>query len=524
MVAGKRVALVIGVSSYAHTETLDKPTSDAKAVAEAFSRLGFDVDLQTNVDKTAMDAALIRFSDHLAGAAVGAFYFAGHGMQVDGVNYLLPTDARLTGDVALVAETVNLNTILGKMASNKRASLVFLDACRNNPLENNLSLGIRSFGQRGLARVEPPTGTLISFATKEGNIAADSAGAHSPYTTGLLKYLETPDLDVVLMLQRVRGDVARLTNNTQIPVEYNALLGELTLKPAPRQADASAPSAAPASGTVSMPADDTPAATFAATSPPSIPGQRPGQSFRDCPDCPEMTTVPAGAFIMGSPENEWGHSSDEGPQRKVIISRPFAIGRFEVTQIEWRAVKGDNPSYFNGADHNPVEYVSWRDAQDFVKKLSAKTGHSYRLPTEAEWEYAARAGTTTPFYFGENISSDQANYDGSHMYGSSFGGNRVKGIFRRRTTPVGSFPPNNFGLHDMHGNVSEWVNDCYVDNYWNLPTDGGGARGKDSCIRVSRGGAWNSSPDMVRSAQRSGAYPDGNNSGLGFRVVRDLPK
>jgi formylglycine-generating enzyme required for sulfatase activity len=232
----------------------------------------------------------------------------------------------------------------------------------------------------------------------------------------------------------------------------------------------------------------------------------------------KLVLIPAGEFLMGSPETEKKRSADEGPQHKVRITKSFYMGTTEVTQAQWRAVmgqavKGMNFSYFRG-DNLPVENKSWNDCQEFIKKLSANEGMTYRLPTEAEWEYACRAGTTTPFNTGETISTDQANYDGNNIYG-----NGVKGAFRQKTTPVGGFKPNAWGLYDMHGNVWEWCEDWYDSSYYrnSLAADPTGpARGAS---RVLRGGSWKFYPKNCRSSSRNWYYPDSSINYIGFRVV-----
>ncbi len=251
-----------------------------------------------------------------------------------------------------------------------------------------------------------------------------------------------------------------------------------------------------------------------------------GQAFRDCNDgCPEMVVVPAGSFTMGSPANEAGRSNDEGPQRTVTIRQPFAVGKFEVTFAEWEACVAGGGCASNrspadqgwGKGRRPVINVSWDDAKQYVTWLGRKTGKTYRLLTEAEWEYAARAGTTTPFSTGRTITPAQANFDGNYTYGGS-----AKGQFRQRTIEVGSFAANQFALHDMHGNVWEWVEDCYTENYNGAPTDGSAARETSSCRRVLRGGSWSSGPVDLRSAYR-GRFTSGFRYGIiGLRVGRTL--
>ncbi|WP_231849028.1 formylglycine-generating enzyme family protein [Paramagnetospirillum magneticum] len=240
-------------------------------------------------------------------------------------------------------------------------------------------------------------------------------------------------------------------------------------------------------------------------------GLKAGQSFKDCATCPEMVIIPPGSFVMGSPESEMDRNSDEGPQHRVTIPAPFALGKTEVTQAEWEAVMGSNPGKFRGANR-PVERVSWNDVHVFIGKLNAKTGKRYRLPSEAEWEYAARAGTTTVYSWGDHIGKGNANCDDC---GSQWD--------NRETAPVGSFRPNRFGLYDMQGNVWEWVQDCEHDNYSGAPGNGSAWAGSTSCNRVVRGGSWADDPRLLRSALRSDLAPDFRDYDLGFRLARTLP-
>ena len=250
-----------------------------------------------------------------------------------------------------------------------------------------------------------------------------------------------------------------------------------------------------------------------------------GKEFRDCAACPEMVVVPAGSFRMGSPSGEEGRRDVEGPVHSVEISRPFAVGKYEVTFSEWDAcVSGggcghrpDDAGWGRGT--RPVIDVSWDDAQSYLAWLSGETGAGYRLLSEAEWEYAARAGTTGPFHFGSTISTDQANYDGTFTYGSG-----RKGVYRGETVPVGSFPANGFGLHDMHGNVWEWVEDCWHDSYASAPADGSARTTDVDCSgRVLRGGSWRFIfPWDLRSAFRYWYSTGSRSNRFGFRVARTL--
>jgi formylglycine-generating enzyme required for sulfatase activity len=236
----------------------------------------------------------------------------------------------------------------------------------------------------------------------------------------------------------------------------------------------------------------------------------------------EMVAIAGGSFLMGSPSSEQEHLDREGPQHHVTV-QPFFMGKFAVTQAQWKTVAAlarmnqdldPAPSRFKG-DRRPVEQVSWHDAVEFCDRLSQKTGKPYRLPSEAEWEYACRAGTTTPFYCGETITTDLANYNGNYTYGSG-----TKGVYREQTKDVGGFSPNGFGLYDMHGNVWEWCVDHWHENYEGAPIDGSAwITDGDNDLRLLRGGSWSYNPRFCRSAYRYWFSPGNRDLNFGFRVV-----
>jgi formylglycine-generating enzyme required for sulfatase activity len=255
-----------------------------------------------------------------------------------------------------------------------------------------------------------------------------------------------------------------------------------------------------------------------------------GTAFTDCAGCPEMVVVPAGSFTMGSQEKEDGRHSDEEPLHAVTIAKPFAVSRLEITLGQYSAfveatghkagdtcwiwvgtlyknVKGKSfrdPGYEQADDH-PVACISWYDAQAYAAWLSAETHQNYRLLSEAEWEYAARAGTASAFATGDvALTKKQAHFDA--------GG----------AVSVGNYDANGFGLQDMHGNVWEWVQDCYVDSYKNAPEDGSSIKDFDRCKRVNRGGGWGDYPKYLRSASRGWDTPSSWYSVVGFRLARTL--
>lgn len=269
-----------------------------------------------------------------------------------------------------------------------------------------------------------------------------------------------------------------------------------------------------------------------------------GRAFRDVeePWCPEMVVIPAGSFHMGSPEDEQERRPTEGPQHEVRIAQPFALGRHTVMRGEFATFVADTGHLLTGGihrwngsswildpradwrspgfaqtDRHPVVGVSWDDAQAYCAWLAERTGQAYRLPSEAEWEYACRAGTTTPFWTGGTISTDLANYDGNYIYGKG-----TKGEYRKATVVVDdqAFPGNRFGLSHMHGNVLEWCEDVWHDDYGGAPLDGSAWTDGDPTRRVLRGGSWYYNPRYLRSASRFRDAPENRDGDSGFRVAR----
>lgn len=537
--AQKRVALVIGNSAYRHAPALANPKNDATDMAAALKRLGFVVIDGFDLDKVSLERKVRDFSTGLQGADTGLFYYAGHGLQVAGQNYLVPIDAKAETADAVDWEMVRLDLVQRTMERATATNIIFLDACRNNPLTRNLAraMGTRSTEiGRGLAPVESGVGTLISFSTQPGNVALDGVGQrNSPFAGSLVKHVSTSSDDLSAVLIAVRLDVMQQTQRKQVPWEHSALTGRFYFKTP--TTTVMQPQSSEAERAWDRTKDTTSIATLEAfigrygdtyygdlakvrlaelkvamvakQVEPHVPPA--GKVFRDCPDsCPEMVVVPAGSFMMGSPRGEAGRSSNEEPQRRVTIERPLAVGKFEVTFDEWDACVAaggckHRPSDSGwGKGRRPVINVSWNDAVDYATWLSRRTGKQYRLLSEAEWEYAARAGTTSPYAVGTELHQHQAQ------------------IIAKQTAEVGSFPANQFGLHDLHGNVWEWVEDAWHPNYQGGPVDGSAWKGGDTSLRVMRGGSWIYGPWDHRSAFRYKEQPGLRYDGLGFRVARAL--
>jgi formylglycine-generating enzyme required for sulfatase activity len=258
-----------------------------------------------------------------------------------------------------------------------------------------------------------------------------------------------------------------------------------------------------------------------------------GRTFRDCRDCPLLRVLPAGKFLMGSPDRELGRQASEGPQHEVKVPHAFAIGVYDVTRgqfavfaretgyasdpkCDWRSPKARGQP-ISQRDSDPVVCVSWGDAQAYTKWLSSKTGHFYRLPSEAEWEYAARAGSGEPRPWGSASTRDFANY-GSDQCCSAFAASRDRWLY---TSPVGSFRSNAFGLYDMLGDVWQRTDDCGHDNFSGAPGDGSAwVTGGDCKLRIIRGGGWFVPLDELRSAARAADPAEFRKNDIGFRVVR----
>lgn len=266
-------------------------------------------------------------------------------------------------------------------------------------------------------------------------------------------------------------------------------------------------------------------ASFEAKKPTSkISAPRRRDHGRPSPSHMNMVTILPGSFMMGSPQNEKRRDSNEGPRHKVTIDYPFEVGKFEVTFSQWNACvagggcRGHRPKDGGwGQGARPVINVSWEDSQSYLKWLRRKTGLNYRLLSEAEWEYVARAGQDGPFSMGYSLGAYDANFNGAKPYGGG-----PQGPYLRKTLPVGSYPANAFGLHDLHGNVYEWVEDCWNPNHSGAPANGKARKDGDCKFRIMRGGSWVTHGYQMRASKRLRYTTDYRYDDYGFRVARTL--
>ncbi|MGF1447232.1 MAG: SUMF1/EgtB/PvdO family nonheme iron enzyme [Pikeienuella sp.] len=570
----ERRALVIGIDAYLEVTDLEKAHNDARSVAAALRATGFAVSESYDPDFRTMSRDIARFVSSLEPGDEATLFFAGHGIEVNGENYLLPSDVPNDADPGFVTSvSVALSDVLDRMrATGARLTLAVIDACRNNPFEG--ADGTRSFGRaRGLGRITAPEGTFVIFSAGAGQFALDRLGPDDPhpnsvFTRHLIPLIGEPGLELRALTRTLRQEVratAKTVQHDQTLAYYDELIGDFSFvggpAPAqPRRADRIITDYQMARSVGTRTAWEAFMALYGdleddfyvqlaraeieklerlgiamPTAPlldPVTPGRPPPArpSFTDCPDCPEMVVIPRGRFTMGSPPGEQGRQETEGPQRQVAIAE-FAIGRTEVTFDDWQAcVDGGGcrstprpDDYGWGRGTRPVINVSWHDAQEYITWLNSQVpGTPYRLPSEAEWEYAARAGTDTPYPWGQLADRSRANY-GAELCcaGEAQGADRWAQI-----APVGSFPANAFGLSDMHGNVWEWVGDCWHSSYGGAPTDGTARQstGSGDCASgVFRGGSWYSRPTDLRSANRFRFLRDRQNSSGGFRVARSRP-
>ncbi len=533
--AADRVALVIGNNAYEHATKLTNPRNDADAVAASLTEAGYTVTPVRDGDVRAMVRALSRFCEASKGAESALFFFAGHGIEVDGQNFLLPVDAELAEKADLQLESLPLQKVLDQLGSaGIRLKVVVLDCCRNNPFAGSRS---RSWMQSrstngGLAEVDQKSmaeGTMLVFAGEPGKTVPDGGGDHSPFTNAMLDQFQAkagrPVLEVFTGVattmvgsqkpwMRFDGSGVSLAAFMNYPLLPGGGNGGTTEE----------------SGTTSMAATTShPSASVTQHSlPPSdapiripTPDQcDPGHELVIGGEdnlLLKLRWCPPGNFLMGSPDKEAGRDPDE-TQHRVTLSQGFWMGQTEVTQDMYLAFLGKTPSYQDGSGQLPVEQVSWDEAKTFVEMLNLHFAgalpkdYRFELPTEAQWEYACRAGTQTPFHFGTALNGLHANCDGKKPYGGIEEGPFVEG-----TVDVETYGANPWGLADMHGNVWEWCRDWYKADLTSADiVDPEGPN--DGSARIFRGGSWDYPAKSCRAAERTSSNPNYKDMSVGFRI------
>jgi formylglycine-generating enzyme required for sulfatase activity len=579
--AEKRIALVIGNGAYLHADRLGNPVNDARSVRDMLKSpaLGFEVVFGEDLDYGGLRRAIGQFAGLAGDADVAIMFFAGHGATFGDTPYVVPVDAKFESLAQVPYELIAVETLIGELRRAKGVRIAILDACRDNAAERRLKLA-RGEGTRGLAPMKNPDGLILAYATQYLSTAADGSGSgHSPFTEALLHNIATPGLDVKDVFFNVGRDVLAATGGRQRPEISVSVFEHYALVPPAAGTGGTAPPGAGAavSEAAAVWKDIQNTASVAvlddflrhygdvpvygslartkreelarlAAPPPVMPpagavaltaeqerGLKPKDSFKECAACPEMVVVPAGAFTMGSPENEESRHDDEDPQHVVTIGKAFAVGKLHVTVDQFAVFAREtryapqgcdwrNPGFKQERSH-PVVCVGWKDAKAYAAWLAKKTGKPYRLLSEAEWEYAAR-GRTSPgahprFWFGDD-QRDQCRYgNGYDVAGGPNGASCNDGY--EFTSPAGKFLPNAFGLYDMAGNAQQWTEDCYHESYDGAPADGSAwTSGNCNQGHVVRGSDWGGRPWYLRAALRDHLWHNGGTFTTGFRLARTL--
>ncbi len=500
---GKRTALVIGNAGYTHVGTLRNPLNDARNMSDALRALGFTVTQRTNLDRVGLEQTINDWGRGLTGSEVALFYYAGHGIEVNGINYLIPTDANPQNQMQVRFQAMPVETVTGWMElARVSTNIVLLDACRNNPFTWS-----RSTDDGGLANMSAPSGTFIGFAASPGKKAADGVRTNGLYTEAILRHLLTPGLTIDQVFNRVNQYVRQQSGGAQVPFKNSSLEDDFIFIPGNTTPDPKPEPTQPVStGTVIPGPTPAPVATTTMRT----------RQFLDLPFA-SMAYVEGGTFQMGDTRGEG--NDNEKPVHSVTVSS-FWMSQYEITQRQWESVMGSNPSHFKDCPDCPVEQVSWDDVKIFLEKLNSLGVGTYRLPTEAEWEYAAGGGNMpnrSRFGNGQDVLDPaQTNFDGRADSKKTYS---LVGDYPQKTVQVGSFSPNRLGLYDMVGNVYEWCRDWYWHGAYSESTSTNPSGSTWGLFRVLRGGSWHDDPVQCRTAHRINGTPAFRSNFVGFRVV-----
>jgi formylglycine-generating enzyme required for sulfatase activity len=545
-VAGRRVALIVANGAYP-TAKLDNPPVDADLIANSLSHIGFEVTVKKDLDLEGFEQALSEFAETTKGADLALFYFAGHGFSVATggrqQNFLMATSANLQAKTPLALQQGGepLGNLEDTIIGHAHATLIFIDACRNVPV-----LASRGIGSRGFAPIESSLeGAYVVLSTREGSTAEDGdTGQGSPFARAFAAVAPTPGLRIEDVYALIREKVRAETHGAQVPdvVRSDLPVGGVTLvethgapsQPVGAQEAMLAPIPPPAAAPPAAAPAEPPAAAKVGTAvtvgpPPKISANDPGgEVFKECEECPDMVVAPAGSAMLGSPLGESGRQTFEAAPHPIEIAKPFAVGRYAVTFAQWDACFAEGGCGHRrlgdldfGRGNRPAIFVTWTEAQLYVEWLKRKTGQSYRLLSEAEWEYAARGCRTlkcayAPFWFGA-IKPELAVYDSRRSYDGS-----PKAAASLKTQPVNSGSQNPFGLYNMLGNVRQWTEDCWNPTPVSTPSNGAPDLSGDCTARATRGGSWADDPSKLRASARDYESVDEGSERIGLRVARDL--
>ncbi len=522
----ERIALVIGNSSY-QKQALKNPKNDATDIAAVLRNLGFQVTLKLDLNKIEMRQAVRSFGRKLSPDSIGFIYYSGHGVQYDGKNYLIPiggmSQIQEAWELPDLALSIRYFTETFKHAGNNK-NILILDACRDDPFSFTRNI------TRGLKVSQEGRGMIIAYAAMEGQAALDGKDRNSPYAAHLIKWL-SKNLPIEFILKRVGGAVAAETKGKQTPTYTSMIYQDLYLSSDLKQKTLSeemivVPPPAPE---IITGIENRQKLTIEEKIKRVIPKKQHLPNMErdrygiyadveietwEKPVIQRFRWIEPGTFMMGSLEIEGEIYQDE-VRHQVTLTEGYWIADTETTQELWEAVMRKNLSEFKGKEL-PVETVSWSDVQRFLRKINRinENKFSVKLPTEAQWEYAARAGTTTPFSFGKNITTEQVNFNGNYPYN-----NGKKGKYRQATVKVKSLPSNQWGLYEMHGNVWEWVADQWQEKLPMKPVKNPLViTNHDGDPRVLRGGSWSHRGRNVRAAYRHPGSMPYRGDNIGFRI------
>jgi formylglycine-generating enzyme required for sulfatase activity len=463
----KQVALVIGNAAYANFPPLANPVNDAQAMAQRLRELDFDVTAVNNADRRTMLRAVDQFVGKLRDGDVALFYYAGHGVQAGGENYLIPADFQGQDEVDIRSDALSAGKIQEQMErSGAQLNILVLDACRTPPFRG----GSRA-ATGGLATMSPARGTLIAFATSPGRTASDNPGGKNGlFTTHLLEALSVRGLALKEVFERVQERVDSASQGKQLPWVLSSVFGRYYFVPGEAKA----------------------------ASPPVVSSKsQPGEVRVNPKDGQTYVWIPPGTFRMGCSLGDSECADREEPAHEIAITKGFWLGQTPVTQTAYEHVTGKNPSKFKGANL-PVDFIVWKEARAYCEAIGG------RLPTEAEWEYAARAGTTSPRY---------AELGEVAWYSENSGGT---------THEVAQKRPNAFGLYDMLGNVMQWTADWFGEKYYEQSDRQDPAGPAVGRLRTMRGGSLRKVAKSVRASSRSSVDPLTTNEECSVRCVADF--